>query len=246
MSSDKPPPRSLDLVWARPDRPRAGLRPALSRDQIVRSAIELADSEGIAALSIRKLATRLGAGAMSLYWYVASKDDLIDLLLDAVYGEADLPQHPSGDWRSDLGDVARGTRVLMHRHPWIAALVGNRALLGPNALRRIDYSLATLDPIGVDVSTMMGLLGAINAYVTGFVLNELGEAETRRRTGLSDEEFRLSAAPYVQEQVIASGRYPHLARYVMEGEDRDADAEFAFGLNCLLDGIAAFKATSRS
>ncbi|MBV8716194.1 MAG: TetR/AcrR family transcriptional regulator C-terminal domain-containing protein [Chloroflexi bacterium] len=93
---------------------------------------------------------------------------------------------------------------------------------------------------------MMGLLGAINAYVTGFVLNELGEAETRRRTGLSDEEFRLSAAPYVQEQVIASGRYPHLARYVMEGEDRDADAEFAFGLNCLLDGIAAFKATSRS
>lgn len=209
----------------------------------MRAAIELADSEGVAALSIRKLAARLGAGAMSLYWYVASKDDLIDLIVDAVYGEVALPAQPSGDWRRDLAEVARGSRGLMHRHPWLAALVGNRALLGPNALRRIDYSLATLDPLGLDISSMMGLLGTINAYVTGFVLNELGEAETRRRTGLTDQEFRLSAAPYVQEHVIASGRYPHLARYVLEGEDRDADAEFAFGLDCLLDGIAAFKSS---
>ena len=242
-SADPSPPVSpvaAGLVWARPARAAArGQRPALSRDQIVQAAIALADAEGAHALTIRRLATRLGSGAMSLYWHVASKNDLLDLLIDAVYGEDPVPPRSPDGWRADLRQIAQQTRRLMHRHPWLAALAGNRALLGPNVLARMDALLGILDRPGLDATSAMGLLGTLNAYVTGFVLSELGEADAIRRTGQTEQEFRLAAAPYVQEQVISSGRYPHLARYVLDGQDRDAEAEFDFGLSCLLDGIAA-------
>src|SRR5262245_32195265 len=120
-------------IWTRMERePRAG-RPTLSREQIVRAAIEIADAEGIEALSMRRVAAKLRAGTMSLYWHVPSKDDLLDLVRDAIMGEVKLPSTPSGGWRADLRLVAYQTRAELLRHPWYGEIIGDLPSLGPNS-----------------------------------------------------------------------------------------------------------------
>jgi AcrR family transcriptional regulator len=203
-------------------------------------ALALADAEGIDAISIRQIAARLGVSAMALYWYIERKEDVLALMIDAVYGEVPVPprQDPR-DWRSHLQEIAVQTRAMMHRHPWFASLIGHRAVLGPNALTQTDDLLGIVSQLGFDMTTSRSLLAMFNAYIVGFVLSEMGEAEAQRRTGLSQQEWQQHVAPYMQEQVIASGRYPHLARYLVESEERPSEERFLFGLTRLLEGIAA-------
>src|SRR5262245_25957268 len=115
-----------DVIWARPDRAGRGPRPAHSRAAIAAAAVRIADAEGLDAVSMRRLAAELGAGATSLYRYVARKDDLLDLMVDAVVGEGPPPAAPSGDWRADLREIAYSTRALILRHPWAAMLLAGR------------------------------------------------------------------------------------------------------------------------
>ena len=133
---------------------------------------------------------------------------------------------------------------MMHRHPWFASLIGHRAVLGPNALKQTDYLLGIVSQLGLDMTTSMSLLAMFNAYIVGFVLGEMGEAEAQRRTGLSQQEWQQHVAPYVQEQIIASGRYPNLSRSLVESEERPSDEMFIFGLTRLLEGIAAYAVPS--
>jgi AcrR family transcriptional regulator len=227
------------VIWARLDRSARRPRPSLTHDQIVRAAVELADSEGVEALSMRKVAARLGAGTMSLYRYVANKDDLLDLMVDAVIGEEPPPEEPSGDWRSELAEQARGARRAAQRHPWAIGFILARPKLGPNALRAIEYSMAALDGLGLDIDGMLDMVATVDAFVVGFVQAELAEAEARRRTGLTEEQWRARMAPYIR-QLIATGRYPYLERIVMEAEDLpDIDATFERRLALVLDGLAA-------
>lgn len=212
---------------------------------MVRVALTLADAEGIEALSLRRIATILGVSAMALYWYVERKEDVLDLMIDAVYGEMSFPQPAPADWRSHLQAIAVQTRAMMLRHPWLASLIGHRAVLGPNALKQTDYLLGVVGQLGIDMTTSMSILATFNAYVVGFVLREMGEVEAQRRTGLNEQEWQQQMAPYVQEQVIASGRYPFLARYLAESEEPSPDEHFTFGLTCLLNGIAASTAAFR-
>jgi AcrR family transcriptional regulator len=235
--------RAASLIWVRPERPRS-VRPALSREQIIRVALALADAEGIDAISIRRIAARLEVSAMALYWYIERKEDVLDLMIDAVYSEVPVPQPGSRDWRSHLQEIAVQTRAMMHRHPWFASLIGHRAVLGPNALKQTDDLLGRVSQLGFDMTTSMSLLAMFNAYIVGFVLGEMGEAEAQRRTGLNKEEWQEQVAPYMHEQVIASGRYPHLAQYLVESEERPADERFLFGLTRLLEGIAAYAVTA--
>src|SRR3954453_8973113 len=105
----RPPRPEPQMPWTRPDfRPR-GAHPALGREQIVRAAMEIADAEGLEAISMRRVAAGLGAGTMSLYWYVAGKDELLDLMVDAAFGEFRIPDRPTGDWRADLRLIAHET-----------------------------------------------------------------------------------------------------------------------------------------
>ncbi|MBV9228379.1 MAG: TetR/AcrR family transcriptional regulator [Chloroflexi bacterium] len=234
-----PAERAASPIWTRPERPRRE-RPALSREQIVRVALTLADAEGIEAISLRRIASVLGVSAMALYWYVERKEDVLDLMIDAVYGEMVYPELAPEDWRSHLQEIAVQTRAMMLRHPWLASLIGHRAVLGPNALKQTDYLLGIMSRLGFDMTTCMSVLSMFNAYTVGFVLGEMGEAEAQRRTGLSKEEWQQQVAPYVQEQVLASGRYPSLAHYIAESEERSSDERFIFGLTRMLDGIAAY------
>jgi AcrR family transcriptional regulator len=238
------PSRDVDaeprpVIWARLDRSTRRPQPALTHDQIVQAAIEIADSEGVQALSMRKVAARLGSGTMSLYRYVPSKDDLLDLMVDAVVGEEELPGRPSGDWRSELAGLARRTRRVARRHPWMLGFVLARPNLGPNALRQIEYAMTAVDGLGLHVDGMLDMVSAVNAFVIGFVQAELAEEEAQRRTGLNEEQWRDRMAPYMR-QLIATGRYPFLERIVVEAEDfPDVDTTFERRLALVLDGLAA-------
>lgn len=227
--------RAAPLAWARPERP--GRDPSLTRERIVRAALEIADEEGPEGISMRRIAAKLGVGTMSLYYHVASKEDLLDLMLEAIYGEVGLPVEPSGDWRADLTVLATRMRETLRRHMRLVMLAGGRPPLGPNALRQIEYMLATLHDAGLDTPTVQAVIAALENYILGYVLHEGGEEEARRRTGLDEEQWRNTIAPHVME-IVTKGNYPHFARYVMEDVEYNTDERFAVGLDCLLDGIA--------
>jgi AcrR family transcriptional regulator len=227
------------VIWARLDQSARRSRPSLTHEQIVRAAMEIADTEGVQALSMRKVAAKLGAGTMSLYRYVASKDDLLDLMVDAVRGEEQLPDEPSGDWRAELAKQARRTRRGARRHPWAIGFILARPNLGPNALHSIEHSMAAVDGLGLDIDRMLDIVATVSAFAIGFVQAELAEEEARRRTGLTDEQWRARMTPYVR-QLIASGRYPYFERIVIEAEDfPDIDTTFERRLSYVLDGLAA-------
>ncbi len=138
----------IDSVWTREDEPKLAAPQPLSRESIVAAAIEIADTEGLEAVSIRRLATKLEARPMSLYSHIERKGDLIDLMVDEVIGGSILPESPpSGDWRDDLRRISQRTRENIRAHPWMIAVAFRRPFIGPNALRHIDQSLAAVSEL---------------------------------------------------------------------------------------------------
>ena len=223
------------LVWTR-TRPTPR-RQAPSVDRIVERAVAIADAEGLDALSMRRVAADLGSGTASLYRYVASRDELLDLMTDAVQGEVGPPR-PSGDWRGDLAAVASGLRALMLRHPWLSSELVGRSNLGPMSLRRADAALGAAAELTDDITLAADIVDTVMAYVLGVVAAELAEIQASRRTGLTDEQWQSSVGPYMRE-IVDGGQYPWFARRVMEAEDSDPEQRFDFGLACVLDGVAA-------
>lgn len=219
---------------------------ALSREEIVRAAIAVADAEGPEAVSMRRIARELNAGTMSLYWHIGSKEELLDLMIDSIAGEAEAPE-PSGDWRKDLRAVACTLRATLHRHRWAVNFMSGRPPAGPKSLRYVEHSLGSLDGLGLDRATAMTTLMAVTTYVMGAVLREQQEANGERYLdeqfgAMSDGQKQAVLREFI-EGVRRSGRYPRLLEMMAEGIDPDAadtrDARFEFGLDCLLDGIAA-------
>jgi len=237
-------PLKHEPIWMRPTRQPHGQRPSLSREQIVRAAIELADADGLEALTMRGLATKLGVGAMSLYWHVPNKEDLLDLMLDAAFGEVAPPERLSGDWRADLRLFAHLMLGVLRRHTWLPSLLSSRMLPGPNTLRYVELFLADLDDLGLDASTIADILSTVDAYVDGFAQRGAAAAETRRQAGMTEEEWQDALTAYF-ERILANGQYPMLARVIAENRDVSASANFESGLECVLDGIAARIAARR-
>lgn len=231
-------------IWMRPEaseRSGRGRRPGYSRTQITQAAIRVADEEGMEAVTMRRIAAELGTGAMSLYRYVGSRDDLIDLMIDAVFGEIDLPARPSGDWRRDLSLAAERTRAVGLRHPWQIALAGRRPTLGPNSLRVQEFAMSALDGFGLDIDEIASLVGMLSDYTHSAVHREIGWLEQARRTGMDMAEWMSRyVGPYVAE-VVASGRYPMFTRTIRQARVPHLPPEerFRYGLAHVLDGIAA-------
>lgn len=163
------------LVWERPEPPTRPAPVPLSREQIVRAAIELADREGLDAVSLRKVAAMLDAGPMRLYRYLSTKEELLDLMVDAVYGEIPTPDPAGEDWRGALRSCARGMRQAALRHEWFADLLGRRPQFGPEALANLEASLAALNGAmgtgGIDA--VIQARDAVNSYVIGALRNEI-------------------------------------------------------------------------
>ena len=217
---------------------------SLSRAEIVDAAIAIADAEGADAVSMRRIAQVLKAGTMSLYWHVANKDHLLDLMIDALMAEVAIPEL-SGDWRADLQASARNNRAMLLRHLWVMDFVGGRPPLGPNTLLGMERLLAIFDGTDLDPGTTMDILGTVQTYVMGAALREMREARHQRdqeQSGIDPSEWQPALAAW-RDRLAADGRLPHFVAFLDTDIDPDAeetrDERFEFGLDCVLDGIAA-------
>jgi AcrR family transcriptional regulator len=222
------------VLWERPEPPERPAPAPLSRERIVRAAIGLADADGLAAVSLRKVAAALDVGPMRLYGYIDTKDELLDLMVDAVHAEVG----PAGDgWREVLASYAESTRQAVHRHEWLADLIGGRPQLGPLALATGEAVISGLGG-AVHVDAVMPVIGAVRAYVIGAVRREIAERRAERVTGMDQEQWQAATGPYLT-RTFADGKFPALATVVRDAAHLDADETFRMGLDFLLDGIGA-------
>lgn len=226
----------------RPGRRARGLEVA----DIVTAAIAVADDEGPEAVSMRRIARELDVGTMSLYWYVSSKEELHRLMLERVQAEALAPE-PSGDWRADLRGYARAMRATLLRHPWAIDFLGMGPPSGPNDARNAERLMEAIDGLGLDIVMALRVLTTFGTYVVGAVLREIqeirwGESVAESTAGMTEDEVAQSVAEFGR-RIRESGRYPHLVRILESGVDPDSpltrDERFEFGVDCMLDGIAA-------
>jgi AcrR family transcriptional regulator len=224
-----------ELIWERPEPPSRPALTPLSRERIVAAAIGLADADGLAAVSLRKVAAVLDAGPMRLYGYLSTKEELLDLMLDAVYGE--MPGPEPGDWRVALRAHAHHLRDAAGRHPWFADLVGGRPSLGPHMLAHLEKSLAAVDGIaGID--TAMQIINVVSSYAIGAIRKEVADRRAEAATGMDERQWQRSHGPYLT-RLLATGRYPTLVKLVGDAANPSPDEVFEDGLDCVLDGVAA-------
>lgn len=181
-----------------------GRPPAYTRDQVVEAAIRVADAEGLPAVTMRRVATEIGAGAMSLYTYVATRERLLDLMVDRV-GAGTHPAEITGDWRADLLALAGAQRALMLTHPWLPAALPNRRLTGTNTLAHLERGLAALAPTGLDGPTKMEIIALITGFVAAYVMGEVA--------GTTPAEEQVA----VLTEAVTSGDFPHLAAALAGG-----------------------------
>lgn len=229
----------VQILWERPE-PRSRPAPSpLSRELIVAAAISVADEKGLAAVSLRKVGALLDAGPMRLYGYLSTKEELLELMVDAVYGEMSV-EPVGGHWREVLLSIARRTRQAAQKHTWFVHLVGGRPHLGPNALAFYEESLRALSatPGFEDIDIATQALKTVNAYVIGAIWSESSELSAERESGMNEEQWQSASWPYIQ-RVIATGRFPMLEKTVRDATHPPIDVVFERGLECVLDGVAA-------
>jgi len=225
---EEPLPRALEILWH--DTPPRRTR-GLSRERIVASAIELADAEGLGALSMARLAERLGCGTMSLYRHIANKDELVTFMLSAGPGPPPGPQDHT-DWRGALTDWAVGLWDVYHRHPWILHAAAARPPADPGQLAWLDAGLAALAGTGLSERDKLAAVMAVLHFVRGAAALDIEAAH------VDGPEY-----PALLRRLLDAGRFPALAAALEDGvfdrADDDPLAEFRSGLGQLLDGIEA-------
>jgi AcrR family transcriptional regulator len=233
--------RAAGPVWTRPE--PGARRARFTREQIAEAALAIADGEGIDAVSMRRVASELGAGTMTLYHYVHTKDELLALMDDAIMGELLVPDDElASDWREALTQIARRSRDAIQRHPWVTEGLGD-VYIGPNALRHMEQSIAAVAGIGGDFVRKFDIVQLIDEYVFGYVMHSKPPGPTDPS---AQAEWRERALTYIDQQV-ATGEFPQLSAALPEGgvselwglleEANDDDERFERGLRRVLDGI---------
>lgn len=206
-------------------------RTPLSRERITAAAMALADEKGEAGITMRAIATKLRVEAMSLYNHVTSREDILDGMVDAVFGEIDLPAS-SADWKQGMRDRAASSRAALRRHPWAVGLMDSRRKPGPATLRHHNAVLGALREGGFSVAMAASAISVIDSYLYGFVLQELSLPFT------SPSELDEIAGDILRD--LPADAYPHLAEVITEYALRpgyDYADEFDFGLSLILDAL---------
>jgi AcrR family transcriptional regulator len=223
-------------------RPRLAQRSAVdggaTAERIVETAVAVADAEGLAAVTMRRVASEIGVATMSLYRHVADKDALVMQMMDAVLGEWEVPDVPPNGWRERLEVAGHQTWGMFRRHPWLApAMSITRPQAVPNALPLAEWVLAALDTRGLDMGTTFTAYITLFNYVRGTAFNIEMEAEAQAQTGIDNEEWMDHQAP-VLTALLKSGQFPTFSRLTQVDYDFSLDHLFEFGLQRLLDGLA--------
>lgn len=233
------PLRTIRLMWDPPPAPRRGPKARLSIPQIVLKGILLADEHGTDALSMRRLAEELDCGTMSLYTYVSSKTELLELMVDHVHTEIKRPDDAL-DWRGQLFGLALQHWQLYSRHPWILGTNLVRLSLGPNYLDAAEYVLGAFERLGLSPEDIYQSARALDNYVHGAARSALLDAQASQATGVTVKEFH-SAREQFWERYFDLDRYPAHTRLWTFGALKDRRDPFEYGLNRLLDGFEALK-----
>jgi len=209
---------------------RAG-RPRLSRERVLEGAMAVADAGGIDALTIRSLAQSLGVKPMSVYYYVANKDEILDGIVDLVFSEIELPT-PGGDWRAEVRRRAHSAREVLRKHPWAIGLMESRTSPGPATLHHHDAVLATLLAAGFSHELTAHAYALLDSYIYGFALQEVG-------LPFDGPDTVADVAEPIMER-FATGEYPHMVvmatDYYLKPGYNFGD-EFEWGLDLILDGL---------
>ena len=254
MNPDTPdggdPQRSLERLWGRQEPGRRGPKQRLSTVEVVDAAIALADTAGVQALSMRKVAEAVGVSPMSLYTYVPSKAELLDLMFDRVLGDTADPENSVTRWRDRLAFMARERWALSERHPWLLDLATHRPPLGPNMMRKAMAMLGTLANMGLAPEETVLAADALQDYITGALRSAREAREAEQLSGLSDEQWFSIVWPVLEkhldpQHVEVVSRMSEARRERTRSPDERA-ARFEFGLERVLDGLEMFINTRRS
>ncbi|RZQ61724.1 TetR/AcrR family transcriptional regulator [Amycolatopsis suaedae] len=211
---------------------------ALAEDGIVATAVTVADAEGLAAASMRRVAAELGVGTMSLYRHVSGKDELVVRMVDAVLAEKPRPDPGLVGWRARAEAAARRDWGIYRAHPWVVKVfTSTRLSMTEQEMTDIEWILAAFGEEGLDIGTTYQLALLVSSYVNGVGMLLAGDVEAERESGESMAQWREARVPLVIERA-ASGAYPWFAQFIEhEVELPPFDDIFEFGLQRVLDGI---------
>ena len=236
------PLKSLKLLWEGTEKPKRGPRQKVELSALVAAAIEIADTEGLGAVSTRRVAEKVGISPMSFYTYIPGKAELLDLMLDTVSGTeiGDVPQFDPAQWRANLTQMAFGLRDFYLRHPWVIELATHRPVLGPGTMAAYEFALRAVDGLGLTPVEMDMMVSTIGALATGAARPQAQAKKVREATGLTDDEWWYKIEPYLSTRDFSP--YPVTNRIgPIIGELYglgDPDMSFKFSIDRLLDGFA--------
>lgn len=206
--------------------------------------MEIADRDGPDAMTMRAIASNLGVGVMSLYWYVPTKRELEALVLERLMMDSSPPFEPTGDWRRDLASIAYAARANMTRHPWMVDLF-TRAVdmsataFGHGFLRHIENTMRMVEDLPFNFTEKMAIINVIDNFTMGFVYDEIIERRRVEVMGTTEDEFHASLAPRIQE-LLKEHDYPLFRNFMAHDHELpDRDQQFERGLGIILDGVAA-------
>ncbi|MFI7515308.1 TetR/AcrR family transcriptional regulator [Micromonospora echinofusca] len=234
-------PESIELAWGLRERPGKGPRRSLTMEQVVAAGIRVAEADGLAAVSMNRVAGELGVGTMSLYRYVSAKTDLLELMADAGYGDPPAPRGPDEGWRPALARWAHANVAAIHRHPWIRQIPIGGPPMGPNGVRWMEQGLAALRGTGLRGVERLSTILLVSGYARYWATLTADLTEAAAREQLSPDEV---GARYWQqlERLTRNGPYPAVRELLADAEDEldeELDAEWWFGLDRILDGVEA-------
>lgn len=246
------PVRTLELLWRAPGEPRStrGPRQRTTVDAVVDAAIEIADADGLGAVTMRAVATRLGIATMATYTYVPGKAELLDLMLDTVYARMDRPDLSGMPWRERVSKVAAANRELLERHRWAAQLATTRPPLGPGMIAKYEHELGAFDGLGLDDVQMDAALTFLLGFVTSVARIENDTRDAGADSGVDDQLWWERAEPLLAK-VLDADRFPLAARVgaaagAAHAGAYSAEHAYEFGLARVLDGLApVIEATGR-
>lgn len=242
-SSAGDPSRTLALLWREPGYGASGRGPKQGRtiDEVVAAAIELADTAGLAAVTMRRVAAALDVAPMSLYTYVPGKAELLDLMLDTVYRQMPRADRAGESWRTRVEAVARENRALFDRHPWVAAVSTVRPPLGPGLMAKYEHELRAFEGLGLDDVEMDAALTYLLSFVQAAARAAVDARTAQRDSAQNDEQWWAANQPLLA-RVFDENSYPTAARVgaaagAAHGAAYHPDHAYEFGLQRVLDGL---------